>query len=579
MVAFFYCTTNDRRYNSVKHTLRRTIWVALIFSLTVVSVTPAFGQGNLPDINPQANVDENLFLLRVLESLYGQWPSDVSDPDEFAAASGELRKEAVRFSQHIQRHDELDKDLEARFTDFIAALDAYTDFLANISVIESEAVKRQQQGSFESGYRGGYAGATAFSTLAGSGYDTGDAALISLVIGGLAYAVDAWDKSNENDEVRKRAVTLEARRIGDMYQASLMQAQATARTLVKKHEWTPAEVGWELSDEQAQLVARLLRANDMDALVSVAKRQASLRPRDPITRLSFNYFKALASAGNSNVLSDTARDSYAAASLVPADGIYDDYRIACVYLAALFASEARSVEIQKGHWAYGSTKNGQLAVSLWRKLLDMSPSDPTGEIREALAFALMSENSLDEAFKHANEVLRLRESDSGFCYNYACLLSRAGAPEKALQWLDASIQRGYSNVAWAWQDPDLQRVRTSYGKKFAELVTPQWTWRVTDDLLWDDVILSNDSRFPLSNIVLSVTLKKGGEQKTLKLACEYLEPGKTKTWVDIVDGAAGTWDNSSTASLLCDQTHDVVRGNQDAGPLLNNWHPPLKQPP
>ncbi|MBC2594641.1 hypothetical protein H5P28_10255 [Ruficoccus amylovorans] len=535
-------------------------------------------QEKLPDITPQADVDENLFLVRVLESLYSQWPSYASDPDEFTAESAELRKEAVRFRQHIQRHDELDKALGARFTDFIAALDAYTDFLANISVIKAEAAKRQQQDSFQSGYEGGYAGAASFSTLTNSGYDTGDAAVISLVIGGLVYAADAWNRSNESDEAQKRAVDAEARRIGDRYLASLTQAQATARTLAKKHGWAPSEIGWELSDEEAQVVTRLLETNDWSALVRVLERQTSLRPRDAITHLSLSYFKALAFAEDSDILGNTARDLYATASLVPADGVYDDYRIACVSLAALIASQARLVEFQNGQAVSQSTANGQLAVSLWKKLLAMSPSDPTGEIREALAFALMGVNSLGEALQYANDVLRLREIDPQFCYNYACLLSRAGALENSLRWLDASIRQGYSHVAWAWEDPDLQRVRIAYSKEFAELLTPRWSWTVTDDWVWDDVTLSNESHFPLSNIEFSITLNKGARQETRKLTCRYLEPGKTKTWVDVVRGVEGVWDSSSTASLLCDQNRALEGANQNADPVSDGWHPPLKYP-
>lgn len=524
-------------------------------AMAVLTASPVHSQEKLPDITPRANVDENLFLVRVLESLYEQWPSDVSHPDEFVAAAGELRKEAIRFRQHIQQNDKLDKELGARFTDFIAALDAYTDFLSNISVIEAEAVKRLQQENFESGYRGGYAGGTTFSALSQSeDVSFGEAAVASIIVGGLTYAVDAWNKADARDEAKRRAVDAESRRIGDKIQASLMQSQATARALAKKHGWSSSEVGWELSDEQAQIVARLVESGDLVSLVKVAERQSHLRPRDPIPRLSFNLLKALASEGNSDALSSCAMDSYATASLVPAGGVYQDYRVGCVYLAAMLASEARSAEFQKGQSVTGSTKNGQLAVSLWRKVLELSPSDPTGEVRESLAFALMGVNSLDEALRHANDVVRLRESDSGFCYNYACLMSRAGAPEKSLQWLDASIKRGNSNVAWARKDPDLQQVRQSHGEQFAELVRPKWSWSVTDDWLWDDVILRNDSSFALSNITLSVTLKKGGGQKALKLTCENLAPGETKTWVDIVDGPEGTWDNSSTASLSCDQT-------------------------
>lgn len=530
------------------------IMIMTCITVCIMSVTCLSANEKLPDIKPKADLDENLFLVRVLESLYEQWPSDVSQPDKFVAAAVELRKKAIRFKEYIRQDEKRDKELADRFDDFISALDSYTDFLANINIIEAKAERQLNKDSFASGFKSGLAGGETFCTLSQSeDISSGDAAVASIIVGGLTYAIDAWDKANQRDIAKKKAIESEAKRIGDKIQAFLLQAQTTARLLAKKHGWSDSEIGWELSDEHAKLFAKLVEAGDLPALIKITERQCLLRPRDPILRLNFNFLCAMLPDNSSDALSKYARDCYAAASLVPENSIYDEYRIACVYFAAELASKSRHFEFQKGQAVTGSSKNGQLAVALWRKVLELSPSDPGGEIRESLGFALMSSNSLSEALQYADDVMSLRKDTPAFCYNYACLMSRLKQPEKALQWLESSIKCGNYNIAWAKADPDLESVRNSHAKQFAELLTPKWSWYVTDDWLWDDVVLKNDSLFPLSNIKLSVTLKKGGYQETLTLNCDYLGPGEKMTWGDIVNGCEGTWDKESNATLSCDQ--------------------------
>jgi hypothetical protein len=535
--------------------------VAVAYGLLGIGSPPGFAQDAavLPEIRQQANVDETLFLVRVLESLYEQWPSDAASPDAFVAAAGELRKEALRYRQHIQAKN-LDADLAARFGEVIANLDAYTTFLANLDVIQEEAVKQLQQDSFQSGYKGGFAGATTLGTLSQSDdISSGEAVVASLIVGGITWAVDAWEKSGKRDRARQQAVEAEARRIGDSIQTSLMQAQTTARELVKKHNWSASEIGWELSDAQAEVLARLSEAGDTKGLIEIAERQVSLRPRDPFPRLSRNLLKALAAESEASTLASAAKDTYICASLIPSGVVYDDYRAGCVGMAALLMTEARSSEIRKGIEPYGATANSTMAVSLWRKTVELSPSDASGELREALAFALMGNNSIKEARQFADQVAPLRKTDAGFCYNYACLLSRGKDAANSLTWFDASIRAGFADVVWARNDPDLRFVREAKTQAFNELVRPKYSWSVTDDWMWDDVILRNDSAFPITAITLSVTLNKSATQqqpayqKTLNLTCDGLGPGESKTWVDVVDGAEGVWDNSSTASLQCDQ--------------------------
>jgi hypothetical protein len=544
-------------------TIRITICtaVAVACGFLVLGSPRGFAQdgAGLPEIRQQPNVDETLFLVRVLESLYEQWPSDAASPNAFVAAAGELRKEALRYSQHIQAKN-LDADLGARFGDVVANLDAYSSFLANLDVIQEEAVKRLQQDSFQSGYKGGYAGGTTLATLSQSDdISSGEAVAAAVIVGGITWAVDAWEKADKRDRAQQQAVEAEARRIGDLIQASLMQAQTTARELARKYKWGPSEIGWELSDDQAEILARLSKTGDTKGLTAIAERQVSLRPRDPFPRLSRNLLKASASENDVATLASVAKDTYLCASLIPSGVVYDDYRLGCVAMAAALSGSARFAEIRNAIDPFGSTPNSRVAVQMWRKAIDIAPSDANGELRQQLAFTLMCDNSLSEAQGMFKEIAPLRQADPTFCFNYASLLSRCKDGSHSLAWLEASIKAGFGDVIWASNAPYLKHLRETHAQEFGNLVTPKYEWSVTDDWVWDDIILKNTSAFPITGVSLSVTLKQSATQnrpayqKTLDLSCDRLGPSEVKTWVDVVDGAEGAWDNSSTASLRCDQ--------------------------
>jgi hypothetical protein len=536
-------------------------WMAIPIAALLFSSLNALAQksSQLPEIRPQANVDETYFLVRVLESLYEQWPNDVVSPNEFVSAAIDLRKEALRYRAHIKTK-ELDRNLGARFDELIESLDAYTAFLSNIDAIKKDAAKQLEKDTLSSGYTGGYAGGTALATLSRSdGVSTKEAVGAALVVGGITYLVDAWEKSGKREEAEKRAVESEARRISDNIQTSLFRAQATVRELARKRNWNTKEIGWELSDEQAALVASYQKSGDVLGLLKLLDRASDLRPRDPFPRISKNTLIALSFNNDVALLSRSSKDTYSAASLVPSDTVYDDYRSEYVTLAAIFMSAARAAEITNGVAGYDSTEISKAAANLWRKSLELSPTDSSGEIRAALSGALMADNSLHEARTIADSVVSMRKSDPEFCYHYARLLSRCEDATASLEWLSYAIKIGFSNIAWARKDPDFRFLREKSGEAFSELLSPKYDWRVTDDWMWDDVILKNTSDFPLTRIIFSVTLKKGttptkaAYQKTLQLKCDYLAPGKSKTWADVVDGAEGTWDLNSTASLRSDQ--------------------------
>lgn len=119
--------------------------------------------------------------------------------------------------------------------------------------------------------------------------------------------------------------------------------------------------------------------------------------------------------------------------------------------------------------------------------------------------------------------------------------------------IDTLFQKGFADGAGLLRSAGLKRT-PARDRILREKLTPVWNWYVTDDLLWDDVKMINESPFPLTNITLTAKLSKGGNIVTKTLTCHYLAPGQTWTWTDCVNGVDGTWDKGSTADMICDQT-------------------------
>jgi hypothetical protein len=120
--------------------------------------------------------------------------------------------------------------------------------------------------------------------------------------------------------------------------------------------------------------------------------------------------------------------------------------------------------------------------------------------------------------------------------------------------IDMLFESGFTDGASLLRSAGLKRT-AARDRVLRGRLTPDWTWTVSDDWLWDDVKMTNKSPFPLTNITLTAKLSKGGNTVTKTLTCSSLAPGETWTWTDCVDTVDGGWDNGSTAEMICDQTN------------------------
>jgi hypothetical protein len=524
------------------------LWLYLLVSWHLLSAVSAQDQ-HVPQSS--ANADETLFLIRILESMYEAWPTDTSDPAAFVEASSSLRGNAIRLREHVRRNN-IDSDLDRCFTEFISTLDQYNNFLANIGQIKKDAAEQAVKDSTTTGYNAGFSGGVTYGAMQNQDYTSGQAAVGALAVAGLHLLAESWEKSKVRDEAERRAVEHEARKIQDQITATLGNAQATARRLTRVRGWIDGEAGFELSESQTSLAQSLISKSDSEGLLSLLNSQVKSRPRDPFVRLSRNIVMALQHSTDSSVLLRIAKDCLDAVSLVPESEMYDDYRSQLVYYGGYIAGEARTREIHTRVNASGATEASKFAVACFEWLLMKNRSDPTGELRETLAFQYMGNNQLSESAKMAEEVYPLRQDDAGFCYNYACLMSRRDDPAKALAFLERALQRGFWNINHAKKDPDLEAMRLAKAAEFAALSRVQTEWSVNWGILNDDILLKNNSKFPITNVVLDVRLEQDGRAWTPQLKVDVIGAGETKTWVNAVSIPGGRV-TSSKATVSCDQ--------------------------
>lgn len=539
------------------------VFLSLLLPLNLVADDK---ESNQPTTNEISIGDESLLLLRILENLYSEWPSE-STADEFVRSAANIRETAIKFKEHIEDTPALEQDIAKRYGELVEALDKNIYILQNVGLIKAEALKKFKKNSFSAGVKGGATGVTAFHGLMSSGdIQTIDAAAAAVVVGGLVSLWDFWGKNSRASEVEKNAVKAEVQKLKDYKQSSLYRAQTTARSLAKRYGWKPGQYGWELQGQFHKKINQLLKEENYRGAGNEFARELEIRPNDPLLIIfgiwmctdmmesSGFVFTRQEEEQNVQALLGHSLMAVYALGMFPSSGVYDEYRNQAILTSYRAARVGRLRELRAGISPGGQTKASQLAAMFSKLLLDNNPRDPTGIYRVLHAYALSENLQNNEALEYANQVLDKYAKDWYFCFKYSCILSRANINENTGAWLRQAIHHGYEDIQWIKNSPCLQNYRNSKPKDYAELITPKWTWGVTDDWFWDDIWMKNDSHFPLNNVVLKVTLMKGNHPKKLTLKCPRLAPGEKKTWKNIVKTVSGRWDNTSTADFTSVET-------------------------
>jgi len=507
------------------------------------------------EIMTAAEVDERLFLMRALETLYESWPIASGDGAALDAAIAAMRHEATRHQLYIQERG-IEGRIASLYGDLVALLDTYAECLAQAGRIERGGDARVRQERLEAMAASSFSGGVMAGQARNNGSSGGEALITwawMTVIGTLAREVA---NAPARDEVKRAAVEANVREFSTRYSQAVANAESVALALSDRYGWARGEAGFDTAPEQSRQVLDMAARGDTSGLLRLVEIAKARRPRDPFVRSVAAFQKALAlgPAATPDALAQGSDECLAAASLVPKGAFYDTYRADCLALAGLLANNAALSELGARGWIASPADRGPHALSIWKTYLACAPQDPTGEAREQLAWALASTRKFAEAATTAAQVTGLRGNDPNFAYCYARLLSLTDQSSESLRWLEHAFRDcRYPDILRAKSDPDLAMVRSSQATGFGKLAAVKFTWSIDWGFFHhDDLCLVNNSPFPLTDVRLNAMVDSQGSVRWTKiLTAERVEPGATyrwKTWV-----SARGKDATGKATLTCDQ--------------------------
>ena len=249
---------------------------------------------------------------------------------------------------------------------------------------------------------------------------------------------------------------------------------------------------------------------------------------------------------------------------MPKRAIYDKSRYLALRNAAFCADRAAVEEIGSHSRATARNPAAAYEVRLLDACLMYHSSDIDGEIGSDRAWALMMSGNLNEALKQASAVATLQKNDLRFVYNYSRLLSSTGDTKHAFDWFSYAVKDlGFICIELAKSDPDLEAMRNAYPIDFKYLTTP----RVSATVDWgvignDEVIIKNESSFPLHNATLNLNINtKGKAVSKNKYSCS-----------NIPIGGSVKCSNASSASgnIYLEGSYIEILSDQNTNPLILN---------
>ncbi len=92
------------------------------------------------------------------------------------------------------------------------------------------------------------------------------------------------------------------------------------------------------------------------------------------------------------------------------------------------------------------------SMALTEKHLELNPDDPRALYSGA--GCLMKLNKREQGLEWADRALAIDPEDAAVLYNVACANSMAGEIEKAVIYLEKSVNAGFTDKGWIEHDPD-----------------------------------------------------------------------------------------------------------------------------
>lgn len=519
------------------------------------------------EITAAPEASEPLFLIRLIEELYMEWPETVDQEKSLQAKLGDLRDRSYLHSENIKGR-KLEEPLASLYDKFLTMVRAYINSLDDANFINKKATEGRGW-DFAQGL-GGIASGAARVFFAGDvvgGY--------SSVTGGASSALRPGETRTAEKEkalagiLRQRDENL-SNFIGSLQNAAFM--------LTDKYHWPKGAIGCLAPKEDRAAFQKIVALYNpakprvaQAALARFAEAAKAQRPNDPLVIVWYFEFLPLLKERPPEEMLERAADARRAATLIPAPSIYDSYRAKLLYTAATLTTGAvrKKMAAQGESWSTCSDPaTAAQAAGLWDACLKLFPrGDPTGEMEEERAWALAACRHYKEALAQALAVREKRGGNAAFTLNLAALQSLSGRMDDASASLRLLFDKyAYQDILNIKKDPDFQPLRDANPEPYATLVRPRCTFSI--NLGWktgrtltlgmgfgtDDVIVTNKSPFPLTHVHVSghvVDAKQA--ERPLDLTVERLNPGASHKWEKVFTLPRGEF-STDAVKIECDQT-------------------------
>jgi hypothetical protein len=485
-------------------------------------------------ISPSASVDENLFLVRLLDEIYASWPDNHASSQQLTDWVATTRQITTSVRDLVQPR-RLDPDVAVLYDDCLRFLADYETFLTNVGMIQTQRNGQAVGDVLRSAKKGIDNGSDAKSIAGTLGASSSDADDFGKVIGWMTGLADLYARNQQHDAAQKAAVQEELRKLSD----SRVRTDANARHLVDKlmrtHGWGAGEAGFD--NFRGQYPIDYVRR----------------RPRDPFAKERFAM--SLADDGKSADILAGADACIEAAELVPGGNAYDAFRVEYLLDAATLAVSAASTEAGSGGYSSGPTPSTPYALRVARTYLAADESDTMGQGHALLARALALSRRYPEAVDAANAAYTHApnlSNDASYCYRYAALMSLTNSLDLAGDWLARAYANGLKDVDYIRNAADFVNFRRGRAARYAELTTVKVTYWVDFGIFNDDIVLENKSPFELTNVHAQVTIRKGQQTWQPQVECKSIKAGASCRAVNVVSIPGSAYDEAH-ATVDCDQ--------------------------
>lgn len=483
-------------------------------------------------IIPLPNVDEKEFLLFVYGTLKQKVPYVVANGHSAIKDCSELRDELNRYLDYI-KGKMIDERLVSLYSNLLDRLEVVNDYQINLDRIDRAILNQARQDLPRMSFNAGLIGGTAAADVRNNGGSGKEAAVAALFFTGAGFLLDKWQKDQALDESKRQALESATEAFKRKMSPLLARESNALDVLGKEYQWR--------RDDQGNYVDSFTQR-----VRGLAEQYEKVKTREEAHVVS-------------NAILEAARS-------VPVDSLYDKYRADALYWTARLETWALEQECGGREWGSKADLSGDHASSLWRTVRRYEPKDLNGLIRSQHAWALAMSGRFVEAKQLANEVFLLQRSSPTFLYYYVCLYSSSGmADETTLANLRTVLSNGTFcsafdrnkeiNVSSIRYEPNLQRLRQKYPEQLTHLLKVKYTSRIKWGkwgILKDDIELTNQSAFPLTNVVLSLHIESNGKVWDRLLTATSIAAGSNFTWPREVSIPKSRVDKFQS-ELVCDQ--------------------------